>query len=432
MMRQSILISFLLFSSFLFAQTNKVVVKGNVTDISRNPIPYATIQNTATEEGTNSDLKGRYIFKTTLPATLKVSLIGYETQLEKISPEAGKDTIQINFVLKVDSSELQQVEVSATHEPELLKESASLVDFDLSKSHLFLLNELRQGDRVVIYDSNAHTIGFSPVKFHVDSLKRNERNDIYYTHDDSLYILYYNRDSNLFETFSLSLDVFTSLEPVKAYNPPYYYYEHPLDLHAGVTYTAYDSKTKQQKILYTYFDNTILDENIDTYETLEEIESRVHVLLAGMGSSAAPQVRKLQAHERNYISMKVCVYSQICVVNNKVCIFNFDNDTLTVYDSNNVFKQELPMLFDRKKYAISKKEILTDDDKSDCYFKFEKNGITYIQRIDLTTGQPLGIQSIKFPFIEKLRISKGYAYYTYSNTGDNQMFIRHLYRQKIN
>jgi hypothetical protein len=421
----------------LFAQTKPFVVEGKVTDILHNPVAYATIQNTATQEGANTDISGNYIFKTILPGTLKASFIGYKTELIKVSPENGKDTIKINFILETDSTQLQQVQVTATHEPELVTESGSLVDFDLSKGNLLLLYEHSHGDRVILFDTGMRTLATTQMKFHIDNLLRNEHYDIYFSHGDSIYFLYYNQVANSFGAFSLSESYYNSFQPVKAYNPPYYYYEHLLGMNAGVNYSYYNPKTKEQKILYSYFDNKLLGKTLEANEDILELEGEISFLENAPPAGERPltvaaQINAAKGSARNITVLSTTIHSEITPVDDSIYIFNFNSDTFNIYDNQNNLARKLPMLFDKKMLAVSKQEILTDDDQKECYFKYEINGITYLEKIDLATGKALNLQSIRFPFIEKLRIFDGYAYYTYTSGGGAEIFLLHLYRQKIN
>ena len=428
-MKKMTLLFLLFIPCSLFAQTKHFVLKGTVTDFLHKPVAYATIQGVGTSNGTNANENGYYTFRTTLPITLKVSFIGYKTVLKKIVAEAGKDTLQVNFVLAIDSSQLQPVQITATQEPELIKESGSLMDFDMTDGNILVLSRYSHGDQIAIYDTGMHKLATIPLKHHIEKLKRNERLDIYFPEGDSICFLDYDPHSNLFRPTSLSQDYYNSFEPIKAYNPPYYYYEHPLEMNSGVYYSAYNPQNKEQSIIYSYFDNAILRENTDSYNEIMDLKEQLSMLgFIGKGFLMRTQyIGFINGIASTFLNIQ----SQINVVNDSVYVFNFNSDTFNVYDRHNRLNRVLPMLFDPKEAKINKREIITDDGKRECYLTYQVRGVTYLKKIDLTTGAALKLQTIKFPFIEKLRISEGYAYYTCSDA-DNGMFIRHLYRQKIN
>lgn len=429
-MRKIILFFLSSLPCLLFAQTTHVVLEGKVTDFSHNSIAYATVQNIGTDEGTNADTKGKYILKITLPATLKASFIGYKTVLKKISPEAGKDTIQVDFVLALDSAQLQQVEITATQEPQIIRESGSLIDFDISNGSLLLLYQHSHGDLILAYDTNMHKLIATQLKWRVENLQRDERLDIYYAHHDSLYFLYYNPNSSAFEQFSLSQVYFNSFEPVKAFNPPCYYYGKKMEMNAGVQYAFYNSKSKEQKVFYTYFDPNIISQNSEREQEMKDLENKISQLWMKDGGIKA---RTYEGSLRNLSVLGSDFYSQISVVNDSIYIFNFDNDSINVYDNNNDLIRKFPLLFDPKQFRVSHWEIITNDNKKECYLKYEKNGITYLRKIELNSGRVCGLQVMKYSFIEKLRIFDNYAYYTTLSGGGSgeDPFVRHLYRQKL-
>jgi len=246
-----------LFPYLLFAQTVPVVIEGIVTDISHKPIAYSAIESIEFHDGSVADIAGHYIFRTTLPATLKVSYIGYKSEIRKIIPALGKDTLQIDFILIADSTQLQQVVVTADNEPELITESDNLKDFDLSNGKLLLLFDYSKGDKILIYDTGSLINSTIQLKYHTEKLFRNERQDIYFPHGDSVQFLTYNHHSNLFESFSLSKFLFATFKQVRAYNSPYYYYEQMGNWNSEVNYYYYNPMNKKQKVLYSYFDGKI-------------------------------------------------------------------------------------------------------------------------------------------------------------------------------
>lgn len=425
----SLLSFFFIIPLTLSAQLKSIVVEGRVSDQNNKPLEYATIQNTTTLQGASTNAKGYYSFKTSAPDIFKASLIGYKTTFGKITAQEIKDTVIINFTLQVDSTQIQQVDVAATHEPQLIRESGSFIDFDISNSDLLLIYEHSHGDQIIAYDSSMHKLPAMQLKYHVEELLRDEHSDIYYTHRDSVYFLYYDSMAHSFEQFSLDKNYYNSFEPVKASNPPYYYYARKAEMNSGISYIAYNTKNKEQNVFYTYTNPKILLYNEERVEDMFELENLIFSL---WGISGGVKARGYQGDLRSLSVMDATFYSQIRVINDSIYIFNFNNDSISVFDDQNKLKRMIPIGFSHKKTAISKMEILTDDAKTECYFKYELYGVTYLQKIDLNSGKGLSIQTLKFPFIEKLRILGNYAYYTYSSGGGNEAFIRYLYRQRIN
>ncbi len=108
-MKQKIILYLILFGSFFSLSAQNVVLKGIVTSSEdRLPLPGATILIAGTNNGTSTDIDGKYtIGKVDKNATLTFSFTGFETQNIKYT---GQETI--NVTLKPESLKLNEVVVT--------------------------------------------------------------------------------------------------------------------------------------------------------------------------------------------------------------------------------------------------------------------------------------------------------------------------------
>ena len=98
-----------LFTTVLFlcvALTSFAQVKGNITDVKKEPVIGAAVQVKGSTTGTITDLDGNFVLDASCDATLVVSCLGYVTQ--EISLRG--DTV-INVVLKEETQKLDEVVV---------------------------------------------------------------------------------------------------------------------------------------------------------------------------------------------------------------------------------------------------------------------------------------------------------------------------------
>lgn len=97
-------------------------VSGYVTDDKGETLPYATIQIKGTTYGTASDLDGKYKLEVKQPGrySILVRYAGFTQHEQQIY--LHKDTV-INFRLKEDALNLNEVTVTATRTPKLLKDT---------------------------------------------------------------------------------------------------------------------------------------------------------------------------------------------------------------------------------------------------------------------------------------------------------------------
>jgi hypothetical protein len=444
-MRKIIFSFLLLVSCILSAQKNHIVVEGKVTDILKRPIAYATIQAIGTDEGTNADVKGHYIFKTTLPADLKASFIGYRTGVKKISPEVEKDTVEVNFVLTADSTQLQQVVITATHEPELIRESGTMKDFETNEHKLWLLYHYRDGDHLEIYDTDMKgCLTRVILKHRSDQLTKTPYNYLYIENPDSVRLFDYDAVDKSIDVGGVTpFEFHRFVKNLVTYKAPYYYYGWK-SFDCSILKYLYVDINSGEKVLYRYKSAVISRQNNDIIDEVEglnrpELDSNgmPEIIPADMAEHRGYHA-KLGEESRNkekivmqLKSLFIDVFCPLRIVRDSIYIFNFDNDTIYVYNLNNQQIREMPLAFYVNGMKYKDQDILVNEEGNECYYKFVVGGVAYLQKIDLNNGTKMSTQKLGFAFPEKIRIMAGYAYYIYSDTKDNGMFIRHIYRQKL-
>lgn len=441
-----VLSSFLFFlPGILFAQTQHIVLEGNIKDASDKPIPYATIQTIGTSEGVNADSRGHYTFKTTLPVVLKATDIGYKTQQKKITPEAGKDTIQVDFILAADSAQLQQVVVTAMHQPELVNESGTLEDFETNEHKLWLLHHYRKGDHLEIYDSVMNCLSRVILKHPSEHLTKTPYNYLYIENSDSVRLFDYNDANNSIDVGGVTHKEFRRfLHQLVTYHEPYYYYKWDLIDTSNVTYSYVDKDSGRNKMLYYYRNASIARYNdgilIEVYKlsTPELDENGMPEFIPSDVSEQKgynPRVGEVSRNKESNVlvlhELMRHIFCPLRIIRDSIYIFNFDNDTMYVYTLNNKRVREIPISFNREASKFKNRDILVNEEGTECYYKFVVDGTTYLQKIDLNIGAKMNTQKLGFSFTEKIRIMNDYAYYTTSDAEDNGMFVRHLYRQKL-
>lgn len=99
----SVLVSFLLLSTSLFAQN---FVNGTVTNATGSRIPGVTVKIKGTTKGTSTDVDGKYTIATNSDVVLAFSAIGYAGQEIKVGTQST-----INIILLNDEKVLNEVVV---------------------------------------------------------------------------------------------------------------------------------------------------------------------------------------------------------------------------------------------------------------------------------------------------------------------------------
>jgi hypothetical protein len=111
-MKTPYLFAFFSFLSFsLFAQTT--LIKGRVTDASKNALPGANILLRDTYDGATADANGAFEFETeeTGPQTLQVTYLGFDSVVQQVTLSGG--VLEFNPVMRESFNELKVVVISA-------------------------------------------------------------------------------------------------------------------------------------------------------------------------------------------------------------------------------------------------------------------------------------------------------------------------------
>jgi Family of unknown function (DUF5686)/CarboxypepD_reg-like domain len=140
--------TFLLFLSFFAQAQNKTIVAGIVTDSqTKEPIEYATIQFGGGSMGVSTDQYGRFLLEsTTAKTSLKISFVGYETQVVTIKPNEKND---LKIALRSVESVLKEVMVR----PEKYKKKNPAVDL---VHEVFLHKDQNRKEGLPYYQFDTH------------------------------------------------------------------------------------------------------------------------------------------------------------------------------------------------------------------------------------------------------------------------------------
>ncbi len=433
-------------ASGIFAQSKIITIKGRVTDQSHSPVQYAAVENANSGEGITTNEKGAYTLKATLPLLLEATALGYKTWQSTIS-DTTKDTIYLNITLTTDSFQLRTVNIVNQYQPTLIDEAENLTDFDFKDGKLWMLYKMGKHSRLYVVDSADTKQAHVDLSFNPDSLARTVHGLLYTRHNDS--VCFYYRDSEKIkqEKTTLAYLNFQTYHLIE-YNFPYYYKYFESADNASVTYWYFDKMNGDSTVLYAY-----KSKEISQYDSIIYSEI-LYIIGTALGVKASPysvNYKELVASRLRYSdgvrltpdqSNQIFIYKFLLrnlltiphFVNDSMYIFNFDNDSVYVFDNKNKFHRQMPLIFDVHGTGYKSKDIIVDEEKKHCYFKYRLYGVDYLQEIDLTGKQRLGIQSVKYAYVRKIRISHGIAYFAhYTNSSYESGVYGHLsvYKQKL-
>ncbi len=418
----------------LSAQTKTVVLRGKIIDTKQKGIPFAGIQNVNAFSGVTANENGVYIFKTTLPATLKISALGFRTQVKAVNIPVNADTLDIDFMLEPEAMELQAVNISAIHKPEEIIEADNLADFEFKDNLLWLLYTNRNGDKLRVTDTSGKEIAQDNLQFAANNLHKTENGFIYSLDQDSVFVSQW--DTKNFSSFSVPYASFLKQYlPIAAYHDPYYYYMQEGSEHAKIAYWYYDNSGKR-KILYRFVNEDLYNSNRETYASMDAAKREWEAMgspnnIAELRSTGPMRSTDPKFRYKNMMMEIGSIYCPMRIVRDSIYIFNFDIDSIYVFDRNNNYARRMSLTFDLFGLQYKNKNILVDEQNRNCYFEYVVNGITHLDRINLDDGGKTNSRSLTdYPFLEKILVSNGYAYFCYLDHGSS-IPTRKIFRQQL-
>lgn len=109
-MKLSLIIFILLLSNAIFAGA----IKGSITDIENNPLPFASVYVKNSSYGTTTNIKGEYFLELEKGEhQIIFSFVGFKTIEKTISISTSSQVIKLNILLKEDIELLSGVEIVA-------------------------------------------------------------------------------------------------------------------------------------------------------------------------------------------------------------------------------------------------------------------------------------------------------------------------------
>ena len=122
------------------------------------------------------------------------------------------------------------------------------------------------------------------------------------------------------------------------------------------------------------------------------------------------------------------IYDPVFNMNNEIFVFNFEDNIINHYDNRAEKLNTFPLTFHKQNSWNNKvrlvegwnKKVLMDENNSSFYAVFLNQGVTTLKKIDVAHGTVSNSAVLGgFPFVEKLKIYNGKAYFLYANDYTN-------------
>jgi CarboxypepD_reg-like domain len=416
---------------FSYAQTNSfVVVSGKVVDDSKKALANVTVLVINSSLNTVSNANG--LFEIKLPkqnTILKFQLLGYKTVEKSINPSA--DTINLKIILTEKNQELQAVEILyESIQMAYDRPYAYVFDYEFYGDGLLLLLEENKKSKLRLVDQNNDVITHRYIRKNPGNFYRDCLGNIGMIYSDSTYQIYIT-DTILNLAKGVKKEKFELLlTPCAAFTGSHFYFRVFGPYSQSILYYAIDSATKQRTIIKRIAD-------VDRKQFADSYFSRVTVTagyapreMGDIDYSALDFIRQNQSNEMfldNIVYRPI--YSPLLEINDSIFIFDHSADTCFVYTKRGLFSRQFPVKYHHN--SGWKRELIVSYDHKKVYAKFIRDGITYLDEINLATGKVIKEYKLKVhPFIKHVKVRDGYAYYLYMDWFSDGM--KYLFRQYLN
>lgn len=401
-----IFIAFLFFQNLVAsAQETGWDLNGIISDReTRQPVGQVSIKVLNSKQGTVSNKDGTFsLLLLTVPeeVTLLITHLGYEPLQLKI--KHGQTFIRIELTPKI--TVLSEVEVAAGKklQPEKVS-TGSVLDYELLGEEIYILG-WQPGTKnpvlKVVNQANDSVLKSFELPFYTENLYRDCVDNLHLLTEKLAYGLKIDSAKlGLYPPQSL-VEFSTTIKPCAAAISNGFYLTHTLSKTSGRAFYYAILPENKPKLFCLIQDVEVMAMQKD------EGRHQKNRAVAGMNRSLHSAARNREFAQKVLFREP---YIPLFRVGEKAVIFNHIQGAISFYQRDSLVHEVSIYYPQRKDWA---EEIIIDPVREQAYGKFEKNGITVLEEIDLVTGETGKAFKVAFPFAHKFRITDGRLYFLY-------------------
>ncbi|MCX6269060.1 MAG: carboxypeptidase-like regulatory domain-containing protein [Bacteroidetes bacterium] len=387
---------------------------------TKSVIPNVNLAIEGSRIGTVTDKTGSFsFFIDTIPATLVVSCVGFETKTILLDATS----FSLTLYLSKKATELQEVEIKANvHEAFFKDVRYAVLDYELDSNMVYLLIFKRylSKSELICKSIYGDTIATSaPFYFKPERLYKDCLGNLHVLSHDSGFQVF-RQGSQLHLIHPVNLKKFDDiLKNCVAATPDILFFQKVTDHSMGVEYFGVNRKTLLVNPIAQLRDEKKLKMLRRNAKDAQLLANTTHP------DSRDDFVTWNYVHKILYRPMKTSLY----LIDGFTCIFNTPEQQMEFYDSTGKYSYKLALKTAKIRDGQWTSEILTDERSQKVFTTFVSNGQYSLYEIDLNTGMMKKRQTLFHYYPEKIKVYNYFVYYLYDVPGnaDNKM----LYRQKF-
>ncbi len=407
------------------------------------PLAGAHIQINGTSYGTISGPEGSYRLSVSeLPVQLKITHVGFEDRYFIVEEGMIDETLMMGMNLSVEM--LEGVTITDKKAEIIFKDASySVLDFEFHENGLMLLifrNRLKRSELVLLSYLNDTLALLTKLPGKAESLHRDCRDFIHYVAADTAYQVQYN-GKDLILIHPTHVNIFKPVaDAFVAYHENYYYFRIKKMFDQVIEYIRFDSISEQYIPFREVYDRKKLQvlrdnpEHFGLLKGIKNIDREFRFMLLTMSESAKLQMDELKMErdatiEGHYLSTTVYtpLYAPLFKSNDNILIFNHPESRIEFLSLEGKHLKYTSIRYNEDKDWNSL--ILKDDIHENYYAAYLIDNRISLRAIDIQTGETGSSNILYYPFVKKILVRNGYAYFTYRQPGSKDRTM--LFRQKL-
>ena len=387
---------------------------------TKTGMPGVNLSIQGSRIGTVTDKKGEFsFFIDSLPATLLVSYIGFETRTILLDATSFSLTLYLNR----KATELQEVEIKANVNEAFFKdEHYAVLDYEIDSNLVYMLiyRQYLSKAELICKNLTGDTVATSsPFYFKPERLFRDCLGIMHVlSHDSGFQVFRQEKQLHLIHPVKMRKfdDV---LKNCVAATPEVLFFQKVTDHGLGVEYFGVDRKTLLKNNISRITDEKKMKMLRRNAEDAQLLRNKTQP------DGRDDFVTWNYVHKILYRPIKTALYR----IGGYTCIFNTPDQLMEFYDISGNFSYKLALRINDVNDGRWSTDILTDETTEKVYTLFNRNGTCSVYEININSGVLKQRGSLPHLYPQKVRIYNGWVYYLYDVAGDadNKM----LFRQKL-
>ena len=407
------------------------------------PLSGAHVLIEGTSFGTISGPDGMFRLSVTdFPLSLKVTHIGFEDRIFRVEEDNKSETLMLGLVF---SSEMLDAVTITDRKAEIVfrDNSYAVLDFEFHENGLMLLiyrNRLKRSELVLLSTVNDTLALLTSLPGKAQKLHRDCQDFTHYLSEDTAYQIHFS-GTDLKLIHPMEVNIFNAVATsFMAYHNKSYYFGIRRMNNMLISYIKYDSASATYTTFREIADKKklqILKDNPWHHMLLANpVSNGGEFSLLQMGSDLTIKDQRLAykggrdaSIEGHYLRTMVYtpIFAPLFKSDTSILIFNHPESQIEFLSLDGGSEKNVAIDYHEKKNWY---ELILKDEIADIYYLVFKNAnrIT-LRSIDIHGGEMGQTNILYYPFVKKVLVRNGYAYFTYRQPGSIEKTM--LFRQRL-